>query len=45
MIGFIREGGRMRFDVDTAAAQRAGLSVSSRLLRVARRVGPEQSRQ
>jgi hypothetical protein len=45
MIGFVREGGRMRFDVDTAAAQRAGLSVSSRLLRVARRVGPEQSRQ
>lgn len=37
-IGFIREGSRVRFDVNVGTAKRAGLTISSRLLQVARKV-------
>lgn len=37
-IRFVLENGRVRFDVNQAAARRAGLQVSSRLLKVARQV-------
>jgi hypothetical protein len=37
-IGFVLENNRVRFDVNVAAAQRSGLRVSSKLLRVARSV-------
>lgn len=37
-IEFLLEKGRVRFDVSTEAAKRAGLSISSRLLQVARYV-------
>ena len=39
-VAFVREGDRVRFDVNVTEAQRAGLTISSRLLRVARRVSP-----
>jgi hypothetical protein len=42
MIAFVRDGDRVRFDVNNAAAQGAGLSVSSRLLRLARHVGVQE---
>jgi hypothetical protein len=35
---FVRDGDRVRFDVNVAEAQHAGLIISSRLLRVARHV-------
>jgi hypothetical protein len=35
-IGLVREGDRLRFDVDRNAASKAGLSLSSKLLRLAR---------
>jgi YfiR/HmsC-like len=35
MIQFVREGDRVRFEVNLAAAQRAGLTISSELLKVA----------
>jgi hypothetical protein len=41
IISFIVEGGRVRFEIDQVAAERVGLRVSSRLLRLAR--APEQS--
>ena len=37
-IQFVREGGRVRFDVDVHGAKRVGLTISSRLLRVARHI-------
>ena len=37
-IGFTMEGDRVRFEINTRAAQRAGLEISSRLLRLASRV-------
>lgn len=37
-IEFVRENNRLRFDVNVPGAERAGIKVSSRLLRVARRV-------
>lgn len=37
-VALVREGNRIRFDVDTAPAARAGISFSSQLLRLARRV-------
>jgi hypothetical protein len=37
-IGFVLENNRVRFDISLAAAQRSGLKVSSKLLRVARSV-------
>jgi YfiR/HmsC-like len=38
VVTFVREGDRVRFDVNVGEAQRAGLIISSRLLRVARHV-------
>lgn len=38
VIQFVRDGGRVRFDVNVEAARRTGLSISSRLLQVARNV-------
>ena len=37
-IEFVRENSRLRFDVNIPGAERAGIKVSSRLLKVARRV-------
>ena len=37
-IEFVRENSRLRFDVNVPGAERAGIKVSSRLLKVARRV-------
>lgn len=37
-IAFVIEGNRVRFDVNREAVDRAGLTISSKLLRVARRV-------
>ena len=41
MIGLVREGSRIRFEINRSEARRAGLSVSARLLRVAQRVVEE----
>jgi uncharacterized protein DUF4154 len=38
MIGFVMEGDRVRFEVNQASAQEAGLSMSSQLLKVATHV-------
>jgi len=38
MIGFVIDNRRVRFDVNQAAAERAGLKISSKLLNVAREV-------
>jgi hypothetical protein len=38
MIGFVLDDDRVRFDINLAAARRSGLQISSRLLRVARKV-------
>jgi hypothetical protein len=38
VVGFVRDGGRVRFDVNLNEAQQTGLAFSSRMLRVARRV-------
>jgi len=45
MIAFVHEGDRVRFDINNAAAQQVGVTVSSRLLRLARRVGVPEGRQ
>ena len=37
MVNFVREGGNVRFEIDATNAERAGLRISSRLLRLARR--------
>ena len=39
MIGFTSGGEKVRFEINTAAAQRAGIEISSRLLKLASRVG------
>ena len=39
VIGVYVDGDRIRFDANTGAAARAGLTLSSRLLRLARIVG------
>ena len=36
VINFVRDGGMIRFEIDQEAATRAGLRISSRLLRLAR---------
>lgn len=36
IINFVRDAGMVRFEIDQAAARRAGLVISSRLLRLAR---------
>ena len=41
-INFYLEGGRIRFEVNRVDAERAGLRLSSRLLRLARLVEPEE---
>ena len=41
MIGFFFEDGRLRLEVNRAAAERSGLRVSSKLLSVARLVKPD----
>ncbi len=38
MIGFIKEEGKIRFEINPAAAERAGLKISSKLLQVGKRV-------
>jgi hypothetical protein len=38
MIAFVREGTRVRFDIDEAAAAAAGLAINSKLLNLAREV-------
>lgn len=40
IIGFRIQGERVRLDISVSAAERAGLKISSQLLRVARLVGP-----
>lgn len=40
VVTFVREGDRIRFDVSLGEAQKSGLIISSRLLRVARTVAP-----
>ncbi len=42
IIGFYREGNKLRFEINTDAAQRAGLKLSSQLLKLARIV-PERT--
>jgi hypothetical protein len=37
-VNFINEGGRIRFDINMNGAQRAQIQMSSKLLRLARRV-------
>lgn len=39
VIGFIMDGGKVRFEINTGAAKRAGLEISSRLLKLASKVG------
>ena len=41
-IGFVREGTRIRFDVNLEAAKRARLVISSRLLQVSRNLGEKR---
>lgn len=42
MIGFIKEGGKVRFEINPGAAEKAGLKLSSKLLQVGKRVaGPK----
>lgn len=38
MIGFIKEAGKIRFEINPGAAERAGLKLSSKLLQVGKRV-------
>ena len=38
VIAFVRDDNRLRFDINRASASRRGLSVSSKLLRLARQV-------
>lgn len=40
MIGLLQAGGRLRFAIDRGAAERAGLGLSARLLRLATEVRP-----
>ena len=41
-IAFVREGTRIRFDVNLEAAKRARLVISSRLLQVSRNLGEKR---
>ncbi len=40
IVNFVRDGTNVRFEIDEAAARRAGLRISSRLLRLARMPRP-----
>ena len=42
VVAFVTEADRVRFDINVAEARRAGLTISSRMLRVARRVSPPE---
>jgi hypothetical protein len=44
MVTFVKDGDRVRFDINQTEAQRAGLTISSRLLRLARRVSLVEDR-
>jgi hypothetical protein len=44
MIGFRKEGRKVRFDINPGSAERAGLTLSSQLLKLARIVAPESGR-
>jgi YfiR/HmsC-like len=44
MVNFIKEGGKLRFEVNVAAADVAGLKVNSRLLQLAKPVTPEPTK-
>lgn len=39
VLGFVMEGDKVRFEINTGAAKRAGLDISSRLLKLASLVG------
>ena len=39
VLGFVMDGGKVRFEINTGAAKRAGLEISSRLLKLASKVG------
>ena len=39
VLGFVTDGGKVRFEINQAAAKRAGVEISSRLLKLAIRVG------
>jgi len=41
MIGFIKEAGKVRFEINAAAAEKSGLKISSKLLQVGKRVAGE----
>lgn len=41
MVNFIKEGGRVRFEVNTAAVEASGLKISAKLLQVAKPVTPD----
>jgi hypothetical protein len=43
MINFVMEAKRLQFEVNTVAAERAGLKISSQLLKLAIRVAPARS--
>jgi hypothetical protein len=42
MIGFYKESGKVRFEINPAAIERAGLKVSSKLIQVGRRVDEKE---
>ena len=44
MIGFIKENGKVRFEINIAAAERAGLKLSAKLLQVGKIVAPFRGR-
>lgn len=44
LIGFIEDGGQMKFAINPAAAQRAGLRISAQLLKMSKVVGEEPRR-
>jgi hypothetical protein len=43
MIGFIKTGGKLRFEINPAATERAGLKLSAKLLQVGTIVAPAQT--
>jgi hypothetical protein len=44
MIGFVKEGGKVRFEVNRSAAERAGLKLSAKLLQIGKIIVPGKSR-
>jgi hypothetical protein len=43
MIGFIKAGGKLRFEINLAAAERAGLKLSAKLLQIGKVIVPGKS--